>query len=134
MAAALVGVGRVGEPVAEHPVAARERGSDHAVEMLAPRCEHEQRLAVVRHWLAQDQRPQRFAEGRPAGLARHDDHVPRSLEALGEPRHVRALAGTVDTLERDETAGACGHGESVDAARTENCQRPPFWNFATARL
>ena len=109
VAAALVGVRRVGEAIAQHPVAARERRPDHAIEMLAPRREHQQRLAVVRHRLAQHQRAQRFAERRAARLARRDDRVPRGLEALGEPRHVRALAGAVDAFERDEAAGARGH-------------------------
>ena len=80
VAAALVGVGRVGEAVAQHPVAARERRADHLLEVLAPRREHEQRLGVVRHRLAQQQLAQLLAERRAAGLARRDDAMPRGRD------------------------------------------------------
>jgi len=71
--AALVGVRRVGEAVAQHPVAARERWPDHVFDVLAPRREHQQRLAVVGHRLRQQQVAQALAERRAARLARGDD-------------------------------------------------------------
>jgi len=51
--AALVGMRRVGEAVAQHPVAARERRPDHVLDVFAPRREHQQRLGVVGHRLRQ---------------------------------------------------------------------------------
>ena len=105
--AALVGVRRVGEAVAEHPVAPRERRPDHELEVLAPRREHQQRLAVAGHRLVQQQRAQLFAERRAAGLARGDDDAAARADARGKPGGMRALAGAVDAFERDEAAG-CG--------------------------
>jgi hypothetical protein len=45
-AAALVGVRGVGEAVAQHPFAARERWTDEIVDVYLTRAEHEQRSAV----------------------------------------------------------------------------------------
>src|SRR4030095_3879503 len=39
--APLISIGRVSKAIAKHPVAARERRTDHAIEMLAPRREHQ---------------------------------------------------------------------------------------------
>jgi hypothetical protein len=111
MAAALVGVGRVGEAIAQHPIAARERRFDDLHDVLAARREHQQRLGFVRHRLREQQLAQRFAERRAAGLARADDAMAAFGERVGEPSRMRALAGAVDAFEGDEAPanGMIGH-------------------------
>ncbi|CAM2154715.1 hypothetical protein PT2222_310028 [Paraburkholderia tropica] len=107
-AAALIGKGRVGKAVRQHPVAACERRLDHAREMLATRREHQQRLGFEVHLLVQQEIAQRFAERRAARFARHDHRAAAGselvLELLAEPGQMRGLARAVDALERDESA------------------------------
>ena len=104
VASALVGIGGIGEAVTEHPVAARQRRPDHLFHVLAARREHEQRFGVVRHRLREQELPQCFAERRPARLARRDHRSPARGDGILEPRGMRALAGTIDAFQRNETA------------------------------
>ena len=144
VAAPLVRVRGVGETVAHDPVAARQRRADHLVDVLAPRGEHQQRLGVMRHGHAQQQFAQLLAEGRATRFARGRYAMAARADCLCEPRRVRALAGAVDTFERDESALLVHSGtfalryslrgrQAPTLARPIH-HRPPFWNFVTARL
>ncbi len=151
VAAALVGVGRVGEAVAQHPVAAGERRPDHEVEVLAPRGEHQQRL---RCRASSARAAPARAASRPAACRRARALVttacPRAEICAASHCDVRALAGAVDAFEGDEAAGAEGgqdEGIACDGAAGRRPrhrtgaprgappgQRAPRWYFATARL
>ncbi len=104
--AALIGVGRVGEAVAEHPVArgpapagSRDRGARAAPRTsAAPRC----RASSARAAAASRSRS---PSGVPPGSRVATTRVPARLEASREPGDVRALAGAVDAFEGDEAAG-----------------------------
>ena len=74
-ARALIGARRIGETVADHPGAARERRLDQPVEMIDARRREQNGLAerAERGRLAAEQRlAQRFGMRRAAGLARRD--------------------------------------------------------------
>ena len=105
----LVGEGRVAEAIAHHPVAPRQCRTDHLREVLAARGEHQQRLAVVRHWLVEEQFAQRLAQRRAPGLARRHRAVSRGHDAVDHPGDVRALAGAVDAFDGDELRGFVRH-------------------------
>ena len=72
-AAALVGVRGIGEAIAQHPLAARQRRPDEIVHVYLARAEHQQRfgrradvfLASIQH-----QRANALGDLRAAGLAR----------------------------------------------------------------
>ena len=110
VAAALVGVGRVGEPVADDPRPFGEPRPDLALAVLAPRGKHEQRLAEARHRLVQQQLAQAFAEQRASGLPRRPDPPPVSFEPFLDPGQMRALPRTVDAFEADEAPPGKGFG------------------------
>ena len=118
-AAALVGEGGVGEAVAQHGVAARQRRLDDVLEVVAPRRKDQQRLAQRVHGGMQHQFAQLFGQRRAAGFARHHHAVAALAQPIGQGFDVRALSRAVDAFESDETAA---HG------------RPPRWNWFTARL
>ena len=70
---ALVGVRGIGEAIAQHPLAARQRGPDEIVHVYLPRAEHQQRFAGGRdEFLAaiQHQRANPFGDLGAAGLTR----------------------------------------------------------------
>ena len=72
-AAALVGVRRIGEAVAQHPFAARQRGTDQVVDVHLARAEHEQGFgggADVLFAAIEHQRANAFGELGAARLAR----------------------------------------------------------------
>jgi len=105
-AAALVGVGGVGEPIAEHPLTAGNGRSDEVVEVRGASGEHQQQLAGLRHRLRtplEQDLAQALGPRRAAGLARdgHFDAV------LAQPRcgarELRRLARAFAALERDES-------------------------------
>ena len=107
-AAALVGVRRIGEAVAQHPLAARERGTDQVVDVHLARAEHEQRLggrADVLLAAIEHQRTNAFGDLGAAGFTRgmHGDaaRAQRLREAIGD----RGLARALDAFERDEFRG-----------------------------
>ena len=118
-AGALVGEGRIGEAVAQDDLAALERRRDDALDVVAPRREHEQRLGDAVHRLVQEQLAQRLRERRAARLAGADDALAARAQPLGERRDVGRLAGAVDAFEGDEAAR---HGALLR------------WNRFTARL
>src|SRR4029078_8597171 len=100
----VMGARRIGETVPYEAVASGERRLDQMYDVLAPCCEHQQQLHLMRHRLLEQRRAQRFAEGGAARLACRDDVEPACGERFGEPCGVRSLARAVDPLERDETA------------------------------
>lgn len=103
-AAALVGVGGVGVAVADHPGATRQRRLDHLVQVLAAGGEHQQGLGIQAHRIGQHQGAQLFAQRRAAGLAGGDHLQALAAQELGDPLGMRALAGPVDPLQRDEAS------------------------------
>src|SRR5439155_2431365 len=75
----LVGEGRIGEAVAENGVATRQGRRDDALEVVASRREHEQRLGHAIHRLMQEELPQLLRQRSPARLAGADDaHAARA--------------------------------------------------------
>ena len=107
-AAALVGEGRVGEAVAQHDVAARQRRLDHlrAGGRAAPRTPAA--LSVSASIGACSTSARSFsASGVPPGSRVHDDAARRAARsALGERLDVGRLAGAVDAFEGDEEAAS----------------------------
>ena len=81
--------------------------------MLLPRGKHQQRLGLVRHRLREQQLAQRFAERRPAGLARTHDAMAARGKRVGKPRSVRALTGAVDPFKGNETPADDGIGHLI---------------------
>ena len=88
---ALVGEGRVGDPVAQHPFAPRECGADPLGDNLRARCEEEQHLATRNRRirpLLPDERADLLGKRRPAGLARHEDRASFRPQGLRERLHL----------------------------------------------
>jgi len=106
-AAALVGVAGIGETIAQHPASGLQCGRDALAHQLRARGEHHQQFALRTHAAqgrVEQDRAQRFAQRRAAGLARL-----QQVDAL--PGQVRmqagqqgALAGALATLKADEHA------------------------------
>ena len=103
-ARALVGEGGVGEAIAQHHVAASQRGLDDLHDVVAPRREHQQRFGQRVHRLFEDEPAQGFGQRRAAGLARaHDRAAPRLEKRLHRVEMAR-LAGAIDAFERQKQA------------------------------
>ena len=106
--AALVGVRRVGEAIAQHPFAARQRRADEVVDVHLARAEHEQRfgrradvfLAAIEH-----QRADALGDLRAARLARRVDRDATRAQRLRDAVRDGGLACAFDAFERDETGG-----------------------------
>ena len=104
---ALIGFGRIGEAVAQHDAARRERGPDGRDEMAAPRRHHEQRLALAVPALGragEKEAPDLLGARRPARLARRQHILAAVPQRLREKRDLRRLAGALAALEGDEAA------------------------------
>ncbi len=107
---ALVREGGIGEAIAEHDVAARQRRRDDAADVVAARGKDQQCLRDGVHRRVQHHLPQGLGELGAAGLARHH-HVATSLaQACRRRLDVRRLAGPVDAFEGDESAAHCVAG------------------------
>ena len=109
VAPALVRVGRVGEAIAKHPIAARKRRTDDALQVLVPGREHQEGLALVQHGLVQKKRAKLLAKRRSARFARCDHFFSATLKVSRKPSGVRALARPVDAFQRDEAAVWSSH-------------------------
>jgi len=100
----LIGKGGVGEAVADHGGAARQRRLDQLLEVVPSCGEHQQRLGQCVHRAVQHQLTQCFGQRRAPGLAR-ELHL---VAVLAQPRagslDVRGLARAIDSFERDEAA------------------------------
>ena len=81
---ALIGARRIGEAVANHPVAAAQRRRDRRVDMVDARGAEQQRLAdgaEARGGAGKNDFAQRLGAGRAAGLARENDVEPEFAQA-----------------------------------------------------
>ena|SRR6516165_7912291 len=115
-ASPLVGLGRVGEAVAQYNLALRQRRRDDLVNMLRPRSEHERHLRIWRQagrCRMQDYIANLFASQRAAGLTRDHDRDAASAERFGQFFDLRAFAGAVEAFEGDELS-AMGLGHEKD--------------------
>ena len=110
-AGALIDAGRIGEAVAEHPVAGVERRPDHALDVVGARGREKHRLALDAELLGRpgkQQSPDRFGGRRAARLAGQGYVVPGRLQPLGKPPDLGRFAGPLAALEGDELAGHVG--------------------------
>jgi hypothetical protein len=80
-ARALVGKGGVGEAVADHHLATRQRRLDHLHQVVAAGRKGHQRLGQRVHGVVQQQGAQLFGQRRAAGLARERDRAALSRKA-----------------------------------------------------
>jgi len=106
-AGALVGLGGVGEAVAEHGFALREGGLDHFADVLGARGEHEGHLGhggQAGGGRVEDDVADLLAGRRASGFAGDDDGKASGTKGLGEFFDLRALAGAVEAFEGDELA------------------------------
>ena len=103
-AGALVGEGGVGETVAQHHLAAGQGRFDHLLQMVAPGGEDQQRLGQRVHRVLQHQGAEFFGQRRAARLPGDGDRPALRAERVGDAVDMRALARTVDALERNEDA------------------------------
>ncbi len=112
---ALIGAGRIGEAVADHPGAAFERRQDRPVQMVDAGGRKQHRLGLRPERLGeagQNDLAQRLGVRRAAGLARAHDLEAGPFEPRLEPQRLHGFAGPLAAFERDETAPA-----SFDHAR-----------------
>ncbi len=109
---ALVGARRIGEAVADHPLAARQRRADGRGEMVGPRRGEQQRLGQRRPRRAAvpDRISARIssARGEPPGSRVATARDAALLQPLHEAADLRGLAGPLPALERDEAARPAG--------------------------
>src|SRR3569833_2669658 len=94
-AAALIGISRVGEAVAHHPLTLGQCGANDLSEVLRARGEHEQQLRVHTHALGtaiQQDGADAFAEGRTTGFAGHPHRLACRGKTLAHERKVKQLA------------------------------------------
>jgi hypothetical protein len=106
-APALIGLGRIGEAVAQHDAALGKRRPDGGDEMAAPRRDHEQRLAFGVPALGragEEQVAQGFGAGRTAGLARRQRVDAGTRERRRQERDLCGLAGALAAFKGDEAA------------------------------
>ena len=104
---ALIGPGRIGEPVGNDPGSARERRQNRLVEMVDAGGGKQQRLpggAKLGCEAGKNRLAQRLGARRPARLARPNDGKPERGEALLEPLGLNRLAYALAALEGDEIA------------------------------
>ena len=110
---ALIGAGRIGEPVADDPGAAPERRQDRLFEMVDPGGAEQKRLAPGAEAggeAGKDRLAQSLGAGRSARLTGADDFEPVPGEARLEPRRLDRLAHALPAFESDKTArGQPGH-------------------------
>ena len=86
--------------------------------MVAPGCEHQQRLRQRIHRVVQDQRADLFRQRRAAGLARHRHRPTVLAQGIGQWLDMGGFAGAVDAFKADE----------------DTLNHWPRWNLFTARL
>ena len=106
---ALVGEAGVGETVAQHGIAARQRRFDDLQQVVAPRREDQQRFGQRVHGIVENECPELFGQRGAAGFAGLQHGAPGAAQGLGQRLDVGRLAGAVDALEADENA-VCRHG------------------------
>ena len=136
-AASLIGVARVGEPVAEHPHPAAEGRPDPGPEVIRPRRKEQEELRIRDDPLVSEQDgAEPLPEPRAARLAGDRDLDAAGPQRLGHRPHLGRLAGSVQPLEGDESTR---HRLSFDLLRrrqastarrcsarvSENTCRPP---------
>ncbi len=114
----LIGIGRIAEAVADHPLAAGQRRFDHFRQMFAARCEHQQGFGFKMHRLVQQQFPEFLAEFGTARLTGDMDDFSLVTQKRRQPLDMAAFAGAVDTLEGNEFSS----------------HLLPFWYLLTALL
>ena len=103
---ALIGPGRIGEPVGNDPGAARKRRQNRPLEMVGARGGEQQRLpggAEVGGESGKDRLAQGLGARRPSRLPGSNDRNPKRCEALLEPPGLHRFPGALPALERDET-------------------------------
>jgi len=106
-AVALVGEGRIGEAVGDHPCPLRQRRLDQSGHMIAPGGDQQQGLPDRIPALAlafEQQSPDRFRTRRSAGLAGRASRNPRPRECGDEQPDLGRLAGALAPLDGDEPA------------------------------
>ena len=106
-AAALVGVGRVGETITQDPLPAREGRADDPRQVVGTRGEHQQQFAVVAHAVgvvAEQQFADPFGERCPAGLAGYDDPSAGGLEMRADELEAGRLPGALAAFQGDEAS------------------------------
>ena len=104
---ALIGVGRIGKKVTEHPLATRECRLDDLLEMLRPRRENQQQLGIRGHRLvtwAQQQFANAFGQRCATGLAGQAYRHTLLTQTLRKVLAVGALAGAFRSFQGDEHA------------------------------
>ena len=103
-APALIGKGRIGEPVTDHPLAGGKRRSNQRVQMVAAGRKGQQRLGLRLHLLGQQQLAQPLGQRAATRFAAEHHGLALCTQPIHTGPHVRALARAVDALESNETA------------------------------
>lgn len=114
----LIGIGRVAEAVADHPLPLGKRWFDNLRQMFTPRGKHQQGFGFEVHRRMEQQFPELFTQFRTAGFARDMDDLSLLAQQFGKPLDVAALASAVDAFEGYEFSS----------------HLPPFWYLLTALL
>jgi hypothetical protein len=101
----LIGLGRVGKPVAQHEASRRQRRFDHFGDVLRARCKHQRHFrqrSQSRCPGMQQHLPNLLSRRRPPWLSSLDDLVSCRAQRRRKLAHLRALACAVKSLECDE--------------------------------
>ena len=114
---ALVGEGRIGEPVAQDHITPRQCGFDDLNQVFTAGCEHQQRFGQRVHGFVQHQFAQFFRQRRAARLAGQHHGPARLAEQIGHAGDVRGLARAVDAFKTDECAAAHKGVKSIPHCR-----------------
>src|SRR6185437_4859433 len=129
---ALIGAGRIGEPVANHPGAALERRQNRLLQMVGAGGGEHERLsgrAEIGRKAGKDRLSERLGARRAAGLAGADHGKTECGETLLEPPRLDRLAGALPALEGDEAAPRLRHGPSrrhrAASLRRQSCRTKP---------
>ncbi len=114
---ALICERRIGEAIADHRRAARERRLDHIGDVLRARRIHDERFRkrIDRNVRIHEGRAKQIPERSAAGFARCDEHNATLAELTDEPGQKCGFSAAFDPLDRDKSAGAADRYKSAYA-------------------
>ena len=118
-AVGLIGERRFREAIAEHDLAARERGANEGRDVLRPIREDQEELRPRgdRFLAVEQELANALSRRGAAGLARGADRVPELAERAPETLDLRGLAAALDPFDREE------HGSSAPERRRSGATR-----------